>query len=83
MLAPEASRLIVADLDLSGVPRLVNQKTVYESKDRNCVIEAQDFYDNDTQDDFYLLRTGGPFLSHGDRSENRPGDEFLKGAGIV
>src|SRR6185312_11230965 len=48
-LAPEASRLVVADLDLSGVPRLVNQKTVYESKDRSCVIEAQDFYDNDTR----------------------------------
>jgi Tol biopolymer transport system component len=48
-VAPEASRLIVADLDLSGPPKLVNQKTVYESKDRNCVIEAQDFYDNDTK----------------------------------
>lgn len=49
-LAPEASRLIVAELDLSdGAPRLVNKKTVYESKDRNCVLEAQDFYDNDTK----------------------------------
>ncbi len=48
-LAPEASRLVVADLDLSGVPKLVNQKTVYESKNRDCVIEAQDFYDNDTR----------------------------------
>jgi hypothetical protein len=48
-LAPDASRLVVADLDLSGVPKLVNQKTVYESKDRRCVIEAQDFYDNDTK----------------------------------
>ena len=35
-LAPEASRLVVADLDISGVPKLVNQKTVYESKDRSC-----------------------------------------------
>ena len=49
-LAPGASRLIVADLDLAGgAPRLVNQKTVYESKDRNCVLEAQDFYDNDNK----------------------------------
>jgi Tol biopolymer transport system component len=49
-LAPDASRLMVADVDLSGpVPKLVNKKTVYESKDRNCVIEAQDFYDNDTK----------------------------------
>src|SRR6478672_12840832 len=45
-LAPEASRLVVADLDLSGMPRLVNPRTVYESKDRSCVIEAQDFYDH-------------------------------------
>lgn len=49
-LAPGTSRLTVADLDLAGgAPRLVNQKTVYESKDRNCVLEAQDFYDNDNK----------------------------------
>src|SRR5579884_421494 len=49
-IPPEASRLIVADLDLSGnAPKLVNKKTVYESKDRSCVLEAQDFYDNDTK----------------------------------
>jgi hypothetical protein len=48
-LPKEASRLIVADVDLSGTPRLANQKTVYESKDRGCVLEAQDFYDNDTK----------------------------------
>jgi hypothetical protein len=45
-----ASRLVVAELDLSGAsPRMVNPKTVYESKDRGCVIEPQDFYDNDTK----------------------------------
>ncbi|CAN5903778.1 hypothetical protein BH24BAC1_BH24BAC1_22970 [soil metagenome] len=49
-LAPEASRLVVADIDLSGgTPKLINQKTVYESKDKNCTIEPQDFYDNDTK----------------------------------
>src|SRR2546428_4785947 len=47
-LAPGTSRLIMADLDLSGgAPTLINQKTVYESKDPGCVLEAQDFYDND------------------------------------
>ena len=47
-LAPGASRLMVAELDRSGdVPKLINKKTVYESKDRGCVLEAQDFYDND------------------------------------
>src|SRR3989454_12735456 len=43
-LAPEASRLIVADVDLSGgPPKLVHQKTVYESKDWSCALEAQDY----------------------------------------
>lgn len=49
-LAPGSSRLIVADLDLSGAtPKLVNSKTVYESKDKSCTLEAQDFYDNDNK----------------------------------
>jgi Tol biopolymer transport system component len=35
-------------MDLSGGnPRLTNHKTVYQSPDRGCVIEPQDFYDND------------------------------------
>lgn len=47
-LSPGASKLMIADLDLSGgVPRLLNKRTVYESKDRSCVLEAQDFYDDD------------------------------------
>lgn len=59
-LAPEASRLIVADVDLSdGTPRLVNKKTVYESKDRSCVLEAQDFYDNDTKMTFTCYEPKG------------------------
>ncbi|MGD0199759.1 MAG: hypothetical protein ABSD27_03310 [Bryobacteraceae bacterium] len=42
------SRLVVAELDLSGgVPKLRNKRMVYESRDRSCFIEAQDFYDND------------------------------------
>src|SRR5438093_3590063 len=49
-LSPEASRLIVADVDFSGgPPKLVHQKTVFASKDRSCVLEAQDFCDNDTK----------------------------------
>ena len=58
-LAPEVSRLVVADVDLSGAPRLVNQKMVYESKDRSCVIEAQDFYDNDTKMTFTCYEPEG------------------------
>ncbi|MEP6947970.1 MAG: hypothetical protein ABI863_01785 [Ginsengibacter sp.] len=44
------SRIIMADLDLSGgTPNLINKKTVYESMDQSCTLEAQDFYDNDTK----------------------------------
>jgi hypothetical protein len=41
-LAPDSSRLMIADLDLSGsVPKLINQKSVYQSKDHNCVLEPR------------------------------------------
>ncbi len=49
-LGAEESRLVTADVDVSGAtPRLINQKTVYESKSAACRLEAQDFYDNDTK----------------------------------
>jgi hypothetical protein len=55
-----ASRLVVADVDVSAAaPRLVNKKTVHESKDRSCVIEAQDFYDNDTKMTFTCYEPQG------------------------
>ena len=55
-----ASRIVVADVDLSGSsPKLLNKKTVYESKDRNCVLEAQDFYDNDTKLTFTCYEPNG------------------------
>jgi hypothetical protein len=42
-----ASQLILTDIDTSGdKPRLINKKVVYESKDRGCTLEAQDFYDD-------------------------------------
>jgi len=45
-----ASRLITAELDLSGgAAKLVNRKPVHESKDQSCTIEGQDFYENDTK----------------------------------
>ncbi len=59
-LAPDSSRLIVADLDLSGDrPRLINKKTVFESRDRSCVPEAQDFYENDTRMTFTCYEPKG------------------------
>jgi hypothetical protein len=49
-IPPGASRLMTAELDLSGgTPKIINKKTVYESKDRGCTLEAQDYYDNDTK----------------------------------
>ncbi len=55
-----ASRLVIADLDISGgQPRLLNQKTVFESPDRSCVLEAADFYDNDSKMTFTCYEPNG------------------------
>jgi len=58
-LGPEAWRLIVADVELAGTPRLINKKTVYESKDRSCTLEAQDFYDDDRKMTFTCYEPQG------------------------
>jgi hypothetical protein len=64
----DSSRLVVADLDLSGdTPKLTNRKVVYESHDASCHLEAQDFYDNDTKMTFTCYQTSGL----------GPGDEIL------
>lgn len=56
----EESRLIVADLDVSGgLPKLVNRKVVYASKDASCRLEAQDFYENDTRMTFTCYEPQG------------------------
>ena len=53
------SQLYVADIDYSGgAPHLANKKMVLESKDPYCRIEAQDFYDNDTQLTYTCYRPG-------------------------
>lgn len=52
-----ASRLMVAEVDPAG-PRLVNKWVVHQSKDRGCVVEAQDFYDNDTKLTFSCYEPG-------------------------
>ena len=59
-LPPGASRLVVAEVEVSnGTAKLTNQKTVYESKDRSCVLEAQDFYDNDDKMTFTCYEPEG------------------------
>jgi hypothetical protein len=56
----EESRLVVADVDLSGkTPRLVNRKVMYESKSAGCRLEAQDFFDNDTKMTFTCYEPKG------------------------
>lgn len=56
----EVSRLVVADVDLSGPsPKLTNRKVVYESKSNACRIESQDFYDNDTKMTFTCYEPKG------------------------
>lgn len=59
-LPTDYSRLVVADIQYNGgQPRLVNKKTVYESKEASCRLEAQDFYDNDTKLTFTCYRPKG------------------------
>lgn len=58
-LGPQASRLETAELDLSGDPKLVNRKLVFESKDESCRLEAQDFYNNDTKMTFTCYEPKG------------------------
>jgi hypothetical protein len=54
-----ASRIVVADLDLSGgIPKLINRKVVFESHDRSCTVEPNDFYDNDTKLTFTCYEPG-------------------------
>ena len=59
-LPKDYSRLVVADIEYSGgSAKLVNKKTIYESKDAGCRLEAQDFYDNDTKMTFTCYRPKG------------------------
>ncbi len=54
------SRLVVAEIEYAGgAAKLTNKKTVYESKDPNCRLESQDFYDNDTKMTFTCYRPKG------------------------
>jgi len=56
-----ASKMMVVDVDTSGkVPKLTNKRIVHESKDRTCVLEAQDFYDNNTKMTFTCYEPGTP-----------------------
>lgn len=59
-LATGASKIIVADVDITdAVPKLTNKKTVFESKDESCTLEAQDFYDDDSKLTFVCYEPKG------------------------
>jgi Tol biopolymer transport system component len=45
-MKPGSSKLVVAEVDPAG-PALKNRAVILESPDSGCVIEAQDFFDND------------------------------------
>ena len=59
-LADGASQLIVVDVDvIHGKAALVNERVVYESKDRSCTLEAQDFYDQNSKMTFTCYEPQG------------------------
>jgi len=54
-----ASQLIMYDIDIKDeTPKLVNKRIVYESKDKSCVLEAQDFFDNNSKLTFTCYEPG-------------------------
>ena len=54
-----SSQLILADIDASNdPPKLKNKRVVHESKDQSCVLEAQDFYANNTKMTFTCYEPG-------------------------
>lgn len=61
-LPPGASRIVVADVAVQSAgdtPILENRKTVFESRDRSCTPEPQDFYDRDSKLTFTCYQPQG------------------------
>ena len=60
VIGPVVRELVLADIDTSGSePKLTNKKTIYESAEQGCIIEAQDFYNNDKGLIFFCYVTNG------------------------
>ncbi len=54
-----SSQLIMFDVDTrGGMPKLINKRVVHESKDRSCVLEAQDFFDSNSKLTFTCYEPG-------------------------
>jgi hypothetical protein len=59
-LKPGSSQLVMVDVDPSGdTPALKNKRVIYESKNNSCVMEAQDFYDNNSKLTLTCYEPGG------------------------
>jgi hypothetical protein len=59
-ISKKTLKVAFSQIDLTGgSPKLKNEKVVYESRDKNCVIEAQDFYDNDSKMTFICYEPNG------------------------
>lgn len=81
-LAPGASRLVVASVDLAGpTPQLTHKRVVYESPDNSCTLEAQDFYDHDTKMTFTCYERQGMASVMGIDLKTRETVNFSKAPG--
>lgn len=77
------SQLFIADLDVSGgTPKLANKKMVYESKNSNCNLEAQDFYDDDKKMTFTCYEPHGAASVMGIDLQSEEVTNFSKAPGM-
>jgi hypothetical protein len=80
--APGYSRLVTAEVAIAGgAAKLINKKVVWESKDRGCVIEAQDFYDSDRKMVFTCYEPEGMASAMGIDLETGAVTNFSKAPG--
>ncbi|HMF72764.1 MAG TPA: hypothetical protein VK616_14905 [Flavitalea sp.] len=80
--AAKMSRLLVADLDISGdSAKLLHRQVVAENHDTTCTLEAQDFYDNDTRMTFFCYVPKGLFEVKGVNLTNKMITNFSRAAG--
>ena len=79
----KSSKLIMADLDISGVSaKLINQETIIENTDSTCTLEAQDFYDNDSKLIFFCYVPNGAFEVKGLDLKTKQVTNFSKAPGF-
>lgn len=78
-----SSKLVVADLDLSGgMARFINKKTAVENIDTSCTLEAQDFFDDDKKMTFFCYVPNGAFEVKGVDLTNNQVTNFSQAPGF-